>query len=113
MPNAVITSVFSSKIPRFIYGVDKEENEYILYTSSPQYLIKFNGVIDPEESEDDDDDDEDTELLLEKEGYQKVEFHIEIFKFTKSGLTPITYEYKVKAVQDIINEAIAFYLDLD
>jgi hypothetical protein len=102
MPNAVITSVFSSKIPNFIYGVDKEENEYILCTSSPQYLIKFNGVIDPEESEDDDDIDEDAELMLEKDGYQKVEFHIEIFKFTKSGLTPITYEYKVKAVQDII-----------
>lgn len=113
MPNAVITSVFSSKIPNFIYGVDKEENEYILCTSSPQYLIKFNGVIDPEESEDDDDIDEDAELMLEKDGYQKVEFHIEIFKFTKSGLTPITYEYKVKAVQDIINEAIAFYLDLE
>jgi hypothetical protein len=113
MPNAVITSVFSSKIPHFIYGVDKEENEYILYTPSPQYLIKFNGVIDPEELEDDEDIDEDAELLLEKEGYEKVEFHVEIFKFTKSGLTPITYEYKVKAVQDIVNEAIAFYLDLE
>jgi hypothetical protein len=113
MNNTVVTSVFSSKIPQFIYGVDKEENEYILYTSSPQYLIKFNGVIDPDESEDDEDIDEDAELLLEKEGYEKVEFHVEIFKFTKSGLTPITYEYKVKAVQDIVNEAIAFYLDLE
>jgi hypothetical protein len=111
MSNAVITSVFSSKIPRFIYGVDKEENEYILCTSSPQYLIKFNGVIDAED--DDEEDDQDTDLLTEKTESQKVEFHIEIFKFTKSGLTPITYEYKVKAVQDIVNDAIAFYLELD
>lgn len=112
MSNSIIPSVFSSKIPRFIYGVDEEENEYILSTLPPQYLIKFNGVVDAEEI-DDDEDDEDSELLTENNKYKKVEFHVEIFKFTKTGLTPITYEYKVKAVQDIINAAIAFYLELD
>lgn len=114
MPNAVVTSVFSSRIPRFIYGIDQEENEYVLCTSTPQYLIKFQGVVDVDLEGDEEDEEEDESDLLEPEGQEgKTEFHIEIFKFTSSGLTPITYESKVKAVQDLIKDALAFYLEIE
>lgn len=112
MSNAVVTSVFSSRIPRFIYGIDQEENEYILCTTTPQYLIKFQGVVDVE-LEEDEDDDENSDLLDSEPEENKTEFHIEIFKFTSSGLTPITYESKVKAVQDLIKDALAFYLEIE
>lgn len=112
MSNSVVTPVFSSKLPRFIYGIDQEENEYILCTDSPQYLIKFQGVLDVETEEDEEDDDSDV-LSSNKPPENKTEFHLEIFKFSSSGLTPITYESKVKAVQDLIKEAIAFYIEIE
>lgn len=112
MSNSVVTPVFSSKLPRFIYGIDQEENEYILSTSTPQYLIKFQGVVDLDIEEEDEEEDSD---LLSGNKFQenKTEFHLEIFKFTSSGLTPLTYESKVKAVQELVKEAIAFYMEIE
>ena len=115
MNPSISSTAIRSDIPMFMYTLDENEEEYIICNGKFPMLIKvtdFEYEYVNEEGEDDDDEDDDSDVK-DTEGSLTGDFHVEILKYTNTGLKPLGYEKETKAVKQIIRRAIDFYLALE
>lgn len=109
----------SEEIPKFLICIDSKDQEYILNTSIYPCLIKINGIMDKDGEEDEENEEEYEFAGVDAEDIDDVEldiqesfvFDVEVFKLTDKGIRPIGRERSLDSIQNIIRQAINYYVE--